>query len=63
MTRKLEGLRYDFVVEADADPEPDAGEMVHLKWACPQCGERRADYLIPDDNAVRCETCGTVYEL
>ena len=64
MTQVLKGRRYDFVIEADADePEPQEDELVQPKWACPQCGERRMDYLIPDHNAVRCATCGTCYEL
>ena len=63
MTRKLSGRRYAFVVEADAEPEPQEEELVQPKWACPQCKERRMDYLIPDHNTVRCATCGTAYEL
>ena len=63
MTRKLEGRRYDFVIEANAEPEPQEDELVQPKWACPQCGERRMDYLILDDDTVRCQSCGTAYEL
>lgn len=62
MTRKLEGRRYQFVIDADAEPEPQE-ERVGPQMACPQCGERRMDYLIPDDNTVRCQSCGTAYEL
>ena len=43
-------------------------ELVY-KWdACPECGERRIDYLVRQNDdfllfneAVMCSTCGTVY--
>lgn len=63
MTRTLKGNRYAFIIEAEADePEPQE-ELVGPQMACPQCGERRMDYLVSEDGVIRCETCGTVYEL
>lgn len=62
MTRTLKGRRYDFVIEA----EPQEDELVQPKWECPQCPqchERRMDYLEAEDGVIRCATCGTVYEL
>ncbi len=42
---------------------PNCEELVDESSACPECGERRIDWLVwQDDEQVRCETCGTVYE-
>jgi len=53
---------YKFIidVEAAAESEPD---RVAPGFACPQCHEDRADWLVSDDGVVRCATCGTCYEL
>lgn len=34
-------------------------------WGCPDCGERRPDWLawIDDGAAIECASCGTVYAL
>ena len=45
-------------------------DLVEPKFACPCCGERRLDFLVwqdddaqhPDDDVVKCATCGTVYD-
>jgi hypothetical protein len=40
--------------------EDDPNRTIH---SCPQCGEDRIDYLVwIDDDQVRCDRCGTVYE-
>ena len=40
--------------------------LVRPEDACPSCGERDADRLVwldpPNDDRVRCATCGTEYE-
>jgi ribosomal protein S27AE len=38
-------------------------ELVPERDACPECGERRMDWLGCDDNIVTCGTCGAVYDL
>jgi DNA-directed RNA polymerase subunit RPC12/RpoP len=48
-------------------PSENQDEMILVKEhdACPQCGERRADWLIPTGSSqgqVRCITCGRVFE-
>lgn len=44
----------DLVVQLDLAAE---------RHACPQCGERRIDFLVwIDDEQVKCETCGQTYE-
>ena len=37
--------------------------LVRADWGCPECGERRMDWLpwINDGEAVQCSRCGTVY--
>jgi len=39
-------------------------EMVDEKFACPNCGEQKMDWLIWDEDAdtVKCQSCGTVYD-
>jgi hypothetical protein len=40
--------------------------LVPERWACPTCGERDMDYLIPGDDdceIVTCMVCRTVYDL
>ncbi len=39
-------------------------EIVPVSCACPNCGERRMDELVWDDDGyeVTCTTCGTVYK-
>jgi rubredoxin len=37
--------------------------LVTVACACPQCGERRLDYLIwNEEEQVECQTCGQVYD-
>lgn len=39
-------------------------ERVRPGDECPQCGENDIDYLVwIDDERVRCDSCGPVYEL
>lgn len=44
-------------------------ELVRAAWACPRCGTRVMDELVPDPDEdgngdlVRCERCGTRYML
>jgi rubredoxin len=42
----------------------DGGEaLVRQDFACPNCGERRVDYLLcRDDDLVECHSCGTAYD-
>jgi rubredoxin len=41
---------------------PRDDDRVLSPFGCPQCGERRSDYLVwTEDESVRCATCGTVY--
>ena len=63
MAAKLKGRRYTFVVAADTD-EPQE-DTVSEGQECPQCGERRMDRLVVREggDSVRCETCGTIFEL
>jgi uncharacterized Zn finger protein len=36
---------------------------VTVAYACPQCGERRIDYLVwNEEERVECQTCGQVYD-
>jgi rubredoxin len=48
-------------------PEPDFvvdPNQVAEHHACPQCGERRTDFLEwLDDDRVKCQTCNTIYGL
>jgi hypothetical protein len=40
--------------------------LVPERWACPTCGERDMDHLIPGDDdceIVTCMVCRTVYDL
>ena len=41
----------------------DRDHFVAPEWACPNCGNRVADWLIWDDNGetVTCDLCETVY--
>lgn len=42
--------------------DPPATELVEASAACPNCGERRADRLVWDeDEVVRCSRCGANY--
>ena len=44
------------------DNEAGCDERVRAEWGCPECGERRVDWLIwQDDTVVRCESCGREY--
>ena len=52
----------DYCKEAIVNEDGD--ELVVENCKCPSCGERRMDYLvIYIDNEVRCQTCGTTYEV
>ena len=49
---------------AQAIMDNDGNELVRAKDACPNCGERRMDWLVwqePDYETVRCSTCGHEY--
>ena len=38
-------------------------ELVEASYACPRCGERRADWLVwVNDEQVECVTCKNVFE-
>ena len=48
--------------EQPSDELPDDGDLVRPKAACPDCGERRIDWLVwTEDEAVRCASCGGEY--
>ena len=37
-------------------------DTVDAVWGCPECGERRVDWLIwLNDQTVQCQTCGSEY--
>ena len=38
-------------------------EVVPAEFACPECGERRMDYLVNDEGHVTCESCGYEYDI
>ena len=39
------------------------GDLVRKEWGCPNCGERRQDYLVwNDDELVECASCHTIYD-
>lgn len=43
--------------------EPDDYDRVAPGRACPRCGEDDIDALVwIDDDQVRCDSCGTVYD-
>ena len=49
------------MTEPAENPEEEA--LVAEHNACPQCGEKRMDWLVwQDDERVKCATCGQVYE-
>lgn len=53
---------------ADLDAGTDTGEdweLVDEEWECPNCHERRMDWLIPseDGDTATCQACGFVYNL
>jgi len=48
------------MTEPAENPEEEA--LVAEHNACPQCGEKRIDWLVwQDDERVKCSTCGEVY--
>ncbi len=51
---------------AGEEPVPDVviePDQVDERHGCPRCGERRTDYLEwQDDERVKCQTCGHIYE-
>ena len=51
---------------ADSDMETnEPNDEVPEELGCPDCGERRVDYLEidEDDEIVTCSTCGRVYRV
>jgi len=48
--------------EESSDKLTEADDLVRPEAACPDCGERRIDWLVwTDDVAVRCALCGGQY--
>jgi len=50
----------------EPEPEPDVviePDSVDAPLGCPQCGERRMDYLVwqSDYETIKCESCGQLY--
>ena len=47
----------------DHDTRHMEGDEVDEDFSCPECGERRVDWLVWNDEgtAVTCATCNTVY--
>jgi len=41
----------------------DRNNYVRHQWGCPQCGERRVDFLINNDGQIHCCSCGHDYDL
>lgn len=39
------------------------GDVVPESMRCPQCGERRADWLYIDGDLVDCQNCGAAYDV
>jgi len=61
--RDQEMNRADAIADLDTGRDTDEG-LVSCGWACPTCGERRQDWLsCGDDDSIRCETCGCIYEI
>ena len=49
------------------EPEPDfvdEPEVVSEQYGCPDCGERRIDFLVwqDDEETVECQSCGHRYQ-
>lgn len=57
-----EDLRETLLSIAD-QLDPPLAELVHPSAACPNCGERKVDLLVwQDDDSVRCSRCQATYE-
>ena len=57
------GGTYNFANDARLRKVGTEPKRVEPGMACPQCHEDRADCLVNDGRAIRCLSCGTVYEL
>lgn len=52
--------------EQGIESEDMVEDLVEEEWKCPFCGERRVDYLVwqgEDGEIIRCEICGTLYQI
>jgi hypothetical protein len=63
--REQEQNRADAIADLNAGTDTgDTDALVRPEWGCPTCGERRQDWLsCGDDDSIRCETCGCIYEI
>ena len=56
-------MTHNGYFERQSDDPPEEIETVWPGFACPQCGEDTMDLLTwISDDAVRCGTCGTMYD-